>query len=147
MKQNKISGVLYWSIWFMTISLLLTLSFVSCKSRIVADNVLCSLVHATVKCPWWVGVSPHWGQYRWHFTRRPSVSAVNISSRDTCCSQIIRQKSATVFGRGPWEPMYRPTTGPDDVWPTGSVICTTTLITSTFLQTNRTFMRSAKVHG
>jgi len=116
---------------FAIIILLLTISFVSCKSRTVADDVLCSLVHATDKCPWCEGVSPACGQYRWHLTRRPSVSAVNISNRWTCCSHIIRQKSATVFGRGPCEPMYLPTTWVDGVWPTGNVICTSTAITST----------------
>jgi len=39
-------------------------------------------------------------------TLLPSLHWVSITITATCCSQIIRQKSSTVPGNGPWVAMY-----------------------------------------
>ena len=64
----------------------------------------------------WYCSDPSSGQYRWHNWYPLSCSLDNITITTQPCSQIICQKSATVWDKGPWVTMYDGFLGSWSVW-------------------------------
>ncbi len=74
------------------------------KCRVRKSACVMVLTRVTLKLAYWE--EPEVGQYWEHLTFIFSTRLVSITTVGTLWSQIMRQKSLMVSGRGPWAAMY-----------------------------------------